>query len=217
MILNLKTFNGFLKFKHCKLGSFEDTLDLITECCYFGSVELKDASYTIPIHKNYQKYLKLFWKEKYYQYVVLTKLFSPALRGQRTHFPPTWSALKSNLWDYNKKFLTFIGFCKVLLGNVKVKMLLISWHLLVFLCMCPSPAHPLTPSFFGKRKVLRLYISGPSFIYVWFAVPKFSKSKCFYSSRELNFRLLLGCFFSINPPNAPPALAEVHHKIYLQQ
>ena len=73
MILNLKTFNGFLKFKHCKLESFEDALDLITERCYFGSVELKDASYTIPIHKNYQKYLKLFWKEKYYQYVVLTK------------------------------------------------------------------------------------------------------------------------------------------------
>ena len=59
MILNLKTFNGFLKFKHCKLESVENALDLITEGCYFGSVELKDISYTIPIHENHQKYLKL--------------------------------------------------------------------------------------------------------------------------------------------------------------
>ena len=80
MILNLKTFNEFLKLKHCKLESVEDALDLITEGCYFGSVELKDASYTITIHQNYQKYLILFWKEEYYQYIVLTSGFSPVLR-----------------------------------------------------------------------------------------------------------------------------------------
>ena len=79
MILNLKTFNEFLKFKHCKLESIEDALDLITEGCYFGSVDLKDAYYSIPIHENYQKYLKLFWKEEYYQYIVLPNGFSPVL------------------------------------------------------------------------------------------------------------------------------------------
>ena len=76
MILNLETLNGFLKFKHYKLESVKYEPDLITESCYFGTVELKDASYTIPIHENYQKYLKLFWKKKYYQYIVLTNGFS---------------------------------------------------------------------------------------------------------------------------------------------
>ena len=71
MMLNLKTFNEFLKFKHCKLESVEDALDLITEGCYFGSVDLKDAYYSIPIHENYQKFLKLSWKEECYQHVVL--------------------------------------------------------------------------------------------------------------------------------------------------
>ena len=75
MILNLKTFNGFLKFKHCKLKSVEDSLDLITESCYFGSIELKDVSYTIPIHQNYRKYLRLFRKEEYWQYIILTNGF----------------------------------------------------------------------------------------------------------------------------------------------
>ena len=75
MILNLKPFNGFLKFKHCKLESVEDELDLITEGCYFGSVELKDPPYTIPIHENYRNYLKLFWKEEDYQYIVLNNGF----------------------------------------------------------------------------------------------------------------------------------------------
>ena len=61
MKLNLKTFNEFLKFRHCKLESLEDALDFIPENC--GSVDLNDAYYTVPIHENYQKYLKLFWKE----------------------------------------------------------------------------------------------------------------------------------------------------------
>ena len=55
MILNLKTFNGFLKFNHDKLESVKDEPDLITESCYFGTVELKDASYTtlfMKITKN---------------------------------------------------------------------------------------------------------------------------------------------------------------------
>ena len=75
----LKTLNEFLKFKPYKLESIEDVLDLITEDCYFGSVDLKDAYYSIPIHENYQKYLKLSWKEEYYQCLVLPNRYSPAL------------------------------------------------------------------------------------------------------------------------------------------
>ena len=75
MILYLRTVNEFLKFKHCKLDSIEDALDLITEGCYFGLVDLKDAYCSIPIHENYQKHLKLFSKEEYYQYIVLPSGF----------------------------------------------------------------------------------------------------------------------------------------------
>ena len=94
MILNLKTFYEFLKLKHCKLESIEDALDLITEGCDFGPVNFKDAYYSIPNHEKYQKYLKLFWKEKYYQCIVL-HCFSPAVRAFTEALTPPFKYLRS--------------------------------------------------------------------------------------------------------------------------
>ena len=90
MTLNLKTFDESFKFKHCKLESIEDALDLIAEGCYIGSVDLKDAYYSIPIHENYQKYLKL-----YYQYIVLPNGFSPAVRVFTKVLTPPFKYLRS--------------------------------------------------------------------------------------------------------------------------
>ena len=95
MILNLKTFNEFLKFKQCELESIEDAPDLITEGCYFGTVDLKDAYYGIPIHENYKKYLKLSWKEEYYQYIVLPNRFPPAVRVFTKVLTPLFKYLRS--------------------------------------------------------------------------------------------------------------------------
>ena len=36
--------------------------------CYMASIDLKDAYYSIPIHKDHQKYLKFAWWGKLYQY-----------------------------------------------------------------------------------------------------------------------------------------------------
>lgn len=51
MIPNLRKL--FFKSKCWKLGSVQDALDLITECCYFGSIDLKEAYYSIPNRENY--------------------------------------------------------------------------------------------------------------------------------------------------------------------
>ena len=79
MILNLKKFNDLL-VPHCKLESIEDGLNLITEGCYFASVNLKDAYCSIPIHEDFQKYLKMFWENHYFKYTVLPNGFAPAVR-----------------------------------------------------------------------------------------------------------------------------------------
>ena len=54
MITNLKEFSQFLEVPHCKRESSEDALKLVTECYYFVSVELKDAHYSISIHKIFK-------------------------------------------------------------------------------------------------------------------------------------------------------------------
>ena len=63
MITNLKEFSQFLEVPQCKRESSEDALKLVTECYYFVSVELKDAHYSISIHKIFkisiQNYFKL--------------------------------------------------------------------------------------------------------------------------------------------------------------
>ena len=56
---------------------------------------MKDAYYSIPIHENYQKYLKLFWKEEYYQYIVLPNGFSPAVRVFTKVLTPPFKYLRS--------------------------------------------------------------------------------------------------------------------------
>ena len=69
MILYLKTFNKSIK----------DAFDLATEGCYVGSANLKEPCYGIPVHENYKNYLKLFWTNEYYQYILLPNGFSPAV------------------------------------------------------------------------------------------------------------------------------------------
>jgi len=43
----LKKFNEYVRLRHCKLESIEDALGLVTEGCFFGSVDLKDAYITV--------------------------------------------------------------------------------------------------------------------------------------------------------------------------
>ena len=55
-----------------------------------------------------------------------------------------------------------MAFSKLLLSHVKVKILLFLWHVFFGFLHAPPPSHQLTPSFLGKGKVLRWYISGAS-------------------------------------------------------
>ena len=98
------------------------------------------------------------------------------------------------------------SFFKLLLGHVNVEIVLIFCHFLVGFFMHPCPTQWLTPFFFSKRKVLRWYISRPSFSHVWFAVPELSKFKYFQSSRKFDFSALLGSFLAITLPKCAPFL-----------
>ena len=54
MILNLKRINKFVDYNHFKIESLQNVLELIIPGVYMASIDLKDAFYSVSIHKNHQ-------------------------------------------------------------------------------------------------------------------------------------------------------------------
>ena len=80
MILNLKKLNGFVKYKKFKMESLTDVLNTMSQNCFMGSIDLKDAYYSIPMHPSHHKYLKFFWQGKFYMFIALPNGYGPAVR-----------------------------------------------------------------------------------------------------------------------------------------
>ena len=78
-----------------KLEPTQDTLNLITVGCYFASVDLKNAYYSIPKHDDFQKYLKMYWEKYYFKYTVLPNGFAPAVREYTKVMSPRFKHLRS--------------------------------------------------------------------------------------------------------------------------
>ena len=58
MILNLKKINKFVNYKHFKMESINNVINLIKPNVYMASIDLKDSFFSVPIHNYHQKYLK---------------------------------------------------------------------------------------------------------------------------------------------------------------
>ena len=130
----------------------------------------------------------------------------PTYRGLNPpHPPPSPSSSYVNArvrWLWMAVKIPFsLALSELVLDDAKFEILLISWHFLVVLWMQSLPAHLLILLCFGILKVFRWHIYGPSFIYVWLVVLEFLNLKCFHTSREYNFRLLLGAFLDVTDWN----------------
>ena len=80
IILNLKKFNEYIKYKHFKMETIQHALNCITPNAYMASVDLKDAFYTIPIFKAHQKYLKFQFQGKFYKFTCMPMGYGPSMR-----------------------------------------------------------------------------------------------------------------------------------------
>ena len=92
---------------------------------------MKDAYYIIPIHKNYQKYLKLFWKEEYYQYIAIFNGFSPAVSVFTKVLTPPFKYLRSKghlSVKYIDDFLLLGETFEICFKNVRA-IVTLSWEL----------------------------------------------------------------------------------------
>ena len=70
-ILNLKGFNHFLKRLPFHMLRLSRLLSSIRRGDWFTTVDLRDAYFHIPIHRDHRKYLRFFFQGNAYEYTVL--------------------------------------------------------------------------------------------------------------------------------------------------
>lgn len=51
LILNLKDLNVFIQYHHFKMYTFQNVVDIVTENCFMGSLDLRDANYSFRLLK----------------------------------------------------------------------------------------------------------------------------------------------------------------------
>jgi hypothetical protein len=81
MILDLKEFNHeYVEHVKFKMETLKTVTKLILPGCWFYSLDLADAYYSIPIHKDLRKYLRFEFEGKLYQYTCMPNGYRDAPR-----------------------------------------------------------------------------------------------------------------------------------------
>lgn len=53
------------------METFTAALGLVSENCFFGSIDLQDAYYSCPVHESDRTFLKFYWNGVKYQYTCM--------------------------------------------------------------------------------------------------------------------------------------------------
>ena len=96
MILNLKHFNKHIYYKHFKMESIQNVIDIVKPGVWIAKVDLKDAFFTIPIYAPHQKYLKFVNQGIYYKFAAMPNGYGPAMRAFSKVLKPPFAVLREN-------------------------------------------------------------------------------------------------------------------------
>lgn len=80
IIIDLTSLNQSVEYQHFKMETFVTARQLISKGYYMASIDIKDAYYLVPIHKDYFKYLKFIWRGQLWQYRALPNGLTTAPR-----------------------------------------------------------------------------------------------------------------------------------------
>lgn len=70
-IINLRPLNRFMAKHHFKMENVAMLKDLLKKGDWMGSIDLKDAFQTVPVHGDFCKLLRFRWEGKMYEYQCL--------------------------------------------------------------------------------------------------------------------------------------------------
>lgn len=94
VILNLKKFNSYVEYNHFKMESLQSALNLMKQGCYMASVDLKDAYYSVPLAREYRKFMRFMWKGELFQYTCLVMGLACSPRKFTKLMKPVYSDLR---------------------------------------------------------------------------------------------------------------------------
>ena len=93
-ILDLTWVNLHVEYEHFKMCSIQTALDMIRPDAWMGSIDLKDAYYSVLVAEEFRKFLRFTWRGELFQFRVLpnglacaprifTKLLNPVFASLR--------------------------------------------------------------------------------------------------------------------------------------
>ena len=80
MILNLKDFNKHVENIHFKMETLANAINLMKKNCFFGSIDLKDAYYSVNIQGEHRKYFRFRFDDTLYEFCGLPQGFKDSPR-----------------------------------------------------------------------------------------------------------------------------------------
>ena len=71
MILDLTWVNKHIEYQHFKMNSLNTAKEMLRQDCWMGSIDLKDAYYSVLMHPHDRKFLRFRWKGILYQFKAM--------------------------------------------------------------------------------------------------------------------------------------------------
>ena len=96
VILNLKRFNDCMEKIHFKMETLKAAITNIQQGDYFGSIDLKDAYFSVPIADCDRKYLRFVWNDKKYQFYILPQGLACSPRVFTKLLKPVYASLRKS-------------------------------------------------------------------------------------------------------------------------
>lgn len=96
VILNLKQFNSdCMENIHFKMETLKHAVDSMRRDCYFASVDISEAFYTIPIRKEDRRYFRFYHNSVKYQFTALVMGLTTSPRVYTKVMKPVFAHLRA--------------------------------------------------------------------------------------------------------------------------
>ena len=94
LILDLTELNKWVAYEHFKMASLQTAIEMLRPECWMGSVDLKDAYYSVLVRQDQRKYLRFIWGGQLFQFVGLPNGLACAPRIFTKLLTPVYATLR---------------------------------------------------------------------------------------------------------------------------